>query len=142
MVHRSCMCWWWGPHRCLVALLFVRCSEKLFLRQQHIPHIPPVPCMCFFSVLAPAGQGGYQCLDTFSTTVYLFSNSLLGWFWVVVCSLNDWHLAGPPGGPAASWVAGKISVNCLKMWSPTATHMWDLALGLVELHEVHTGPPL
>ena len=48
----------------------------------------PQSCACgFFSVLAPAGRGGGQGLDT---------------------SLSGLYLAGLPGGSAASWAANKF----------------------------------
>ena len=111
---------WWGSPRRLVTWPFIRCSGRLFLRQRHISHMPPVLCMCFFSVLVPAGQTGFWCLDTFSAVMYWSSNSLRGWFWVVVYSLSGLYLAGPPEGPAASWVANKLWGNCLEIRSLTA----------------------
>jgi len=59
------------------------------------PTFPQSRACAFFSVLAPAGRGGGRCLDTFSTTRYLSSNSLQSWFRVA-----DFYLAGPPGGSA------------------------------------------
>ena len=105
----------------------------MFSRKWHVPHVAPVPCVCFFSVLAPADRGGGRCLDTFSTMRYPSSNSLQSWFRVAVYSLSDWHLAGLPGdqtglqksfaglpgGPAASF-ANKLWDNCHKIWSQTA----------------------
>ena len=88
-----------SPH-CLITRPFIRCSGRLFPRQWHVLHIPPVPCMCVFSVLVPAGQGGGRSLDTSSTTMYQSSNSLHSWFQVAVSSLSGLHLAGLPGGRA------------------------------------------
>ena len=89
-VRSSCVHQWWGSPPYLVVQPFIRCSGR--------PRVPPVPCMCFFSVLAPAGRGGGRCPDTFSTTMYPSSNSLQGWFGVAVYSLSGLSLAGLPGG--------------------------------------------
>jgi len=98
-VHR-----WWGSPHCLVSRPLIRCLGRLLPRQWHVPHVPPIPCMFFFSVLDPAGQGGGCCLDMFSTTIYpctcplrlVLGGLFLDWF------LFDWPARG------SSWAPNKV----------------------------------
>jgi len=48
LVCSSCVHQWWVSPCHLVARPFIRCLGRLFPGQRHIPHIPPVLCMCFF----------------------------------------------------------------------------------------------
>ena len=56
----SCERHWWESLCHLVARPFIRCSGRLFTRQWHVPHIPPVPCMCFF--LSPGSSRSWRGL--------------------------------------------------------------------------------
>jgi len=92
----------------------------------------------FFSQpLSPAGQGGGQCLDTYSTTTYPSTCPRTpfeaGFVWLFIpCLVCVWlacqgvlqraevqtNFSGPLGGPAANF-ANKLWGNCLKIWSQT-----------------------
>jgi len=97
----------------------------------------PQSCACvFFSVLAPADQGGRQCLDAFSSTRYLSSKSLESWFWEGVHSLSDLYLSGVPGCPAGSWAANKLwlaSQQALQQASQTSFEAIVLRYGLRQI---------
>ena len=90
------------------------------------PTFPQSGARVCFAVLAPAGRGG-QCLDTALSGLHSAGRSG-GW------AVLQMSFAGLPGGPAASWAAGKLCQpawgpaagfanklwgNCLKIWSQT-----------------------